>query len=188
MSVILASSSFLKNFIMEKSFIPYEVVPADIDESVYDHLDVGDRVVALAQDKCKLIAEQYPDRVVIAADTLTAHQNGTVFAKPKPGTDPLDAALQLSGETIEVYTGCCVYTPKNRYAKTLARATIEYQDFTRDRLETVAKNDSPQLRSGALGVFVDAPGFTLIKEVKGSYTGMYGLPMEFVYEQLSLAE
>lgn len=187
MSVILASGSFLKKFIMEKTFIEYEVMPADLDESVYDHLDVGDRVVALAQDKCKLIAEQYPDRVVIAADTLTAHKNGTVFTKPKPGSDPLDAALQLSGETIEVYTGCCVYSPKNGYADTLASATIEYQDFTRERLEVVAKNDNPQIRSGALGVFVDAPGFTLVKKVSGSYTGMYGLPTEFVYEQLALS-
>ncbi len=39
---------------MEKTFIEYEIMPADIDESIYDHLDVGDRVVALAQDKCKL--------------------------------------------------------------------------------------------------------------------------------------
>ena len=188
MKVILASGSFLKNYIIEKTAIPYEVVPANIDESIYDHLDVGGRVVALAQDKCRRVAEQYPDRIVIAADTLTAHKDGTVFSKPEPESDPLDAALQLSGETIEVYTGCCVYTPKNRYADTLARARIEYQEFTRNRLEVVAKDDSPQIRSGALGVFVDAPGFTLIKEVSGSYTGMYGLPMEFVYEQLSLAE
>ena len=168
--------------------MPYEVMPANIDESIYDHLAVGDRVVALAKDKCKLVADKYPDRIVIAADTLTAHQDGTVFSKPEAGSDPLDAAMQLSGETIEVYTGCCVYTPENGYSDTLSRATIEYQKFTRQRLEVLAENDSPQIRSGALGVFVDTPGFTLIKEVQGSYTGMYGLPMEFIYEQLGDAE
>ena len=134
------------------------------------------------------MADKYPDRIVIAADTLTAHQDGTVFSKPEAGSDPLDAAMQLSGETIEVYTGCCVYTPENGYSDTLSRATIEYQKFTRQRLEVLAENDSPQIRSGALGVFVDTPGFTLIKEVQGSYTGMYGLPMEFIYEQLGDAE
>ena len=172
---------------MDKTAIDYEVMPADIDESVYDHLAVDERVVALARDKCKRIAEQHPDCIVIAADTLTAHQDGTVFTKPKPGSDPLDTAMQLSGQTIEVYTGCCVYSPANGYADTLARATIEYQTFTRERLAMLTKGDNPQLRSGALGVFVDAPGFTLIREVHGSYTGMYGLPMEFVYEQLELA-
>lgn len=173
---------------MEKSLIPYEVIPADIDESVYDDLSVDERVVALAKDKCRLVAERYPDRIVIAADTLTAHGDGTVFTKPRPGSDPLDAAMELSGQTIGVYTGCCVYSPKNGYADILAQATISYQEFTRNRLEILAEDDNPQIRSGALGVFVDAPGFTLIKEIKGSYTGMYGLPMEFVYEQLALAE
>lgn len=187
MTVILASGSFLKKFIMEKSSIPYEVVPADIDESVYDHLDVAKRVVALARDKCQLVAERHPDRTIIAADTLTAHQDGTVFGKPKLGSDPLDAAMLLSGRTVDVYTGCCVYSLKNGYSDALVTATITYQVFTRERLELLAANDNPQIRSGALGVFVDAPGFTLVEHVTGSYTGMYGLPMEFVYEQLALA-
>lgn len=169
---------------MEKSLIPYEVVPADIDETVYDDTDVQERVVALARDKCRIVAEKYPDRFVVAADTLTADKDGAVFTKPKPGSDPLDAAMELSGRTIEVYTGCCVYSPKNGYSEKLATATITYQKFTRDRLEILAEGDSPQIRSGALGVFVDAPGFTLIDNIAGSYTGMYGLPMEFIYDQL----
>lgn len=183
-SIILASGSVMKKTIMDASRLPYEVIPADIDESVYDHRSVEERVVCLAVDKCRLIAEQYPERVVIAADTLTADECGTVFTKSKPGADPLRAAMQLSGQTIEVYTGCCVYLPGQGYRETVARATITYQAFTRDQLERLAQDDNPQIRSGALGVFVDAPGFTLIKEVKGSYTGMYGLPMEFIYEQL----
>lgn len=183
--IILASGSFLKKYIMDASRLPYEVMPADIDESVYDSLSVDERVARLAVDKCRLIAEQHPERVVIAADTLTADECGTVFTKSKPGTDPLEAAMQLSGQTIEVYTGCCVYLPGQGYRETVARATITYQTFTRDQLERLVEGDNPQIRSGALGVFVDAPGFTLIKEVKGSYTGMYGLPMEFIYEQLA---
>lgn len=183
--IILASGSFLKKFIMDASRLPYEVVPADIDESVYDTLSVDERVVRLAVDKCRLIAEAHQERVVIAADTLTADQTGKVFTKPKPGVDPLEAAMQLSGQTIEVYTGCCVYVPGRGYSETLARATITYQSFTRSQIERVAQGDNPQIRSGALGVFVDAPGFTLIEKVEGSYTGMYGLPMEFIYEQLA---
>lgn len=183
--IILASGSFLKKYIMDASRLPYEVMPADIDESVYDSLSVDERVARLAVDKCRLIAEQYPERVVIAADTLTADEYGTVFTKPKPGTDPLQAAMQLSSQTIEVYTGCCVHLPGQGYRETVAHATVTYQTFTRDQLERLAEGDNPQIRSGALGVFVDAPGFTLIKEVKGSYTGMYGLPMEFIYEQLA---
>ncbi len=188
MKLLLASGSYLKNFIMDKTRLVYETVPADIDETVYDHLDVRERVVALAEEKCRVVAGKYPEATVIAADTLTANQAGRVFSKPAPGTDPIDAALQLSGATIQVYTGCCVYAPEKSYQSHLAQGEITYQDFDRAAIERLASDDNPQIRSGALGVFVDAPGFTLIKSMTGSYTGIYGLPMEFVYERLSLVK
>lgn len=188
MKIILASGSFLKNYILDKSLLKYETLPADTDESIYDNLPVADRVVALAKDKCETITQKHPDTFVIGADTLTASQEGVVFTKPKPGADPLESAMQLSGQTIEVFTGCCVYSPKAGYAQTLAQTTVTYQNFTRATLERLAEGDNPQIRSGALGVFVDAPGFTLVEKIEGSYTGMYGLPMEFIYKQLEPSE
>lgn len=188
MKILLASGSFLKNFIMEKSRLTYEVVPADIDESIYDHLPVSERVVELAREKCRVVAEQYPSAVVVAADTLTANNAGQVFSKPAPGSNPIDSALGLSGQTIDVYTGCAVCLPGGEPVVTLAMGKITYQTFNRQRLEMLAEGDSPQIRSGALGVFVDAPGFTLIERIEGSYTGTYGLPMEFIYKQLDTSE
>lgn len=184
MKILLASGSFLKNYIMEKSRLPYEVVPADIDESIYDHMTVEKRVVALANHKCRVVAEQYPEAIVIAADTLTTSVDGVVFTKPTAGQDPLASALALSNQKIIVHTGCSVYAPGIGYRSVLSGGEVVYQEFDRTTLERVAVGDNPQIRSGALGVFVDAPGFTLIKSVNGSYTGVYGLPMEFVYSQL----
>lgn len=186
-NIILASGSFLKNFIMDKTKLPYIVYPADIDESIYDNLPVDERVVELARKKCEVaVRENSENSVVVAADTLTAHQDGTVFTKPTHGTDPLDAAMQLSGQTIDVYTGCCVYKD-GEYKSHLSVAKIKYQTFSRERLKLLAEDDNPQIRSGALGVFIDAPGFTLIEKVEGEYTGMYGLPTGFLYEQLDSA-
>lgn len=183
-NIILASGSFLKNFIMDKTKLPYTVLPADIDESVYDSLPVAERVVQLAQKKCEVVVQASEGQsVVIAADTLTASSDGTVFTKPVPGSNPLDAAMQLSGQTIAVYTGCCIYKD-GTYTTHLSTAEITYQSFSRERLELLADGDNPQIRSGALGVFTDAPGFTLIESVSGDYTGMYGLPAGFLYEQL----
>lgn len=184
--IILASGSFLKNFIMDKTRLPYTVVPSDIDETVLDNLPVDERVVELARKKCEAVVEGgYGNAIVVAADTLTAHQDGTVFSKPAPGGSPLQAALQLSGETIDVYTGCCIYKD-GEYKTHLSTAKITYQRFTKERLELLADGDNPQIRSGALGVFTDSPGFTLIDRIEGEYTGMYGLPTGFLYEQLDL--
>ncbi|MBI3889398.1 Maf family protein [Candidatus Saccharibacteria bacterium] len=182
--IILASGSFLKKFIMDASKLSYEVVAADIDESIYDNLAVSERVVELAEDKCNKVAAMYPDSVVIAADTLTADESGLVYTKLTGEDDPIKAAVALSGQTINVLTGCAVYTPETGVKSILATATIAYQTFTEANLRRLASDDNPNIRSGALGIFYDAPGFTLIERIEGSYTGAFGLPMEFVYAQL----
>lgn len=186
--IILASGSFLRRFIMDKARLPYEVTAADIDETVFDHLSVEERVKKLAEKKCEKIAQQYPDAVVIAADTLTTNEAGLVYTKLTGSEDPFAAALALSGETIQVFTGCAIYTKATGVTTFLAPAKITYQAFDEQTLRRLAEDDNPNIRSGALGIFYDAPGFTLIEKIEGSYTGAFGLPMEFVYSQLKRTE
>jgi septum formation protein len=182
--ILLASGSFLRRFIMDQSKLPYEIVAADIDESIFDDLPVDQRVVKLAEEKCKKVAQEHPSAIVIAADTLTADTNGKVYTKLTGADDPFAAALSLSGQTIAVYTSCAIHTPQTEIVSTLTESTIVYQVFSETTLQRLAEKDNPNIRSGALGIFHDAPGFTLIKKVEGSYTGAFGLPMEFVYSKI----
>jgi len=169
---------------MDKTNLPYESLAADIDETVFDHLTVEERVVKLAERKCEKIATENPDKLIIAADTLTTNEAGLVYTKLTGNDDPFATALALSGKTIQVFTGCAIYTKESGIETYLAVATISYQVFSEETLRRLAKDDNPNIRSGALGIFYDSPGFTLIKKIEGSYTGAFGLPMEFVYSKL----
>ena len=182
--IILASGSFLKNFVLEKSKLSYEVVEAGIDESVYDDASIEERVRLLAEKKCRAVAARVPNAVVIAADTLTCNAAGTVFSKPGPDSDPFVAAMELSGKTIGVYTGCSIILPDGSQSSITTYTKLTYQHFDEARLRILTDGDNAAIRSGALGIFYDAPGFTLIEAIEGSYSGAYGLPMEFVYTQL----
>jgi len=182
--LILASESFLKKFVFDKAKLPYTAVPADIDESVYDNLPVEERVVRLSEDKARKIAETHPDAVIISADVLTGNEQGSVFTKLAPGQDPFEAAMSLSGKKISIYTGCTVYEKSLGFATKFTESTITYRPFHEATLRRLIEGDNAAIRSGALGIFFDAPGFTLIERIEGSYTGSFGMPMEFVYEQL----
>ena len=187
-SIILASESFLKKFIFDKSKLPYETVPAHIDETIYDYLPVGERVAKLAESKAAKIALTNPEATIISADTLTADIDGKVYNKLSHSDDPFTAALNLSGKTIDIYTGCCIYDKKTGYNTKTIKSSITYRIFNKHTLERLIKGDNGVIRSGALGIFYDSPGFTLIERIEGSYTGSFGLPMEFVYEQLDKVE
>jgi len=182
--VILGSESFLKNFIMEKSLIPYDKVPADIDESIFDHEPVDKRARKLARAKCAKLAVDYPDAVIICAGTLTADEDGAIHTKSKTQEDGFQKAMALSGKTILVYTGCTIYDGNGNFETYLATAKIYYQKFSERTLRRLVKDDNPQIRN-SIGIFYDAPGFTLIDKIEGSYTGAMGLPMEFVNQKLA---
>ena len=184
LKILLASESYLKNFILEKTRLNYDAVPANIDESVFDELEIGRRVVMLAEKKAEVVAKSNPQSIVISADTLTTDPDGNVYNKLTGSGDPFKAALDLSGKTIQIYTGCCVYEPSIGYASKLVMSSIKYTEFTEETLRRVIEGDDASIRSGSLGIFYDAPGFTLIEHIEGSYTGSFGMPMEFVYEQL----
>jgi len=175
-------------FIFDKSKLPYETEPAYIDETVYDNLPVGERVAKLAESKAAKIVETNPDATIISADTLTADANGNVYNKLSHGDDPFAAAMNLSGKTIDIYTGCCVYNKTTGYNTKTIKSSITYRTFSQQTLQRLIESDNAAIRSGALGIFYDSPGFTLIDRIEGSYTGSFGLPMEFVYEQLDKVE
>ena len=182
--IILASESFLKKFVFDKAKLPYTTVPADIDETVYDNLPVEERVVRLAEDKARKVAANNPDSIIISADVLTGDDQGNVFTKLTPEQDPFEAAMSLSGKKISIYTGCTVYEKSLGFVSKYIESSITYRSFDEATLRRLIEGDNAAIRSGALGIFFDAPGFTLIERIEGSYTGSFGMPMEFVYEQL----
>jgi septum formation protein len=181
--IVLASDSFLKKFVLEKSHLEFLVDAADIDEQVFDSLPVGKRVVELSKEKCKKVAARKPDCIVISADTLAVY-NGQAYGKPANLEDAYDMAMTLSGQTILAYTGVTLYHPKYGYKSDLSETEIEYQNFTLDDLKRLFKDNHPTRMATGLGIFIDAPGFTLVKSISGSFTGALGLPMELVYDFL----
>ena len=186
--LVLASESFLKHFILEKAKLKFTAIPANIDETIYDDLDVAKRVVALAHDKAEVVAKLSPDAIIVSADVLTSDNDGTVFTKPGTDNDPFKAAMSLSGKTITVHTGCTMYDAAIGFRDHYCATKLTYRTFTKRTLERLVGDDNYRIRSGALGVFYDAPGFTLIERIEGSYTGALGLPMEFIHEQLESLE
>jgi septum formation protein len=183
-NIILASESFLKKFIFDKAKLPYTTIPADIDETIYDNLPVEERVVKLAEDKARKVAADNPGAIIISADVLTGDDEGNIFTKLTPRQDPFEAAMSLSGKKVNIYTGCTLYEKSLGFMSKHIQSSITYRNFNEATLRRLIEGDNAAIRSGALGIFYDAPGFTLIERIEGSYTGSFGMPMEFVYEQL----
>ena len=57
--------------------------------------------------KVRAVAEQYPDAVVLGADTIV-YYDGAYLGKPKDAEDAERMLSMLSGQTHSVLTGVCI--------------------------------------------------------------------------------
>lgn len=80
--IILASASPRRKELMALLPWPYEVITLPVDECLPEDYKGATYVQALALKKARAVAEAYPDRLVIGADTMVCLE-GHMLGKPR---------------------------------------------------------------------------------------------------------
>ncbi|HKR95266.1 MAG TPA: Maf family protein, partial [Candidatus Angelobacter sp.] len=89
--MILASSSPRRQELLREAGIAFEVHPAHINEDQRPGEPPLDYACRLAREKVEAVAQRYPQRSVLGADTIVIVDQ-EVLGKPR---DPADAARML---------------------------------------------------------------------------------------------
>lgn len=183
--IVLASGSYLKQLVLKKANLKFIIDVPNIDEKVFENIPIEKRVKQLSYIKCQKIALKYIDTIVIAADTLIVMDN-VVYGKPANINMAYEMAIKCSGKTITAFTGITICSPDKKYYTEISKTSVSYQKFSKDDLIPLFRHKIPTRMATGLGFFIDAPGFSLVKSIKGSYSGAYGLPMEIVNKYLGI--
>ncbi|OHD07071.1 MAG: septum formation protein Maf, partial [Spirochaetes bacterium GWB1_36_13] len=109
--LILASASPRRKEILSLLNIPFEVMPADIEEKISGLSDV----VPLAVEKADYIFQKHPESLVLGADTVVI-ADGEILEKPKNDEDAFRMVKKLSGKTHSVYTGVALLSSQKRFS------------------------------------------------------------------------
>jgi septum formation protein len=173
--IILASQSPRRFDLLSKTAIPFEVIPSRIEEMPPMDERPNTYAVRTAYEKALAVAEEHPDRIVIGADTVVAVED-RILGKPK---SPQDAQLMLgllSGKWHEVWTGISVLhlaldITENRAVK----SEVHFKELTLDEIEAYIETGEPMDKAGSYGIQGKAKRF--VKEIKGSYENIVGLPV-----------
>lgn len=186
--IVLASGSWLRKTVLESSKLDFIVKIPDVDERglerSHPNATPQELVAILAQAKASVVHRDSPNDLVIAADTLAVLPDGTWLHKPASHEEAIELSLRQSGKTVQAITGLAITFRDEQIIRTTT-TDITYMQFNKDTIERLLEGDDPAIRNSGLGFFSDAPGFTLVKEFKGSYTGAMGLPMEHVWDSLA---
>lgn len=178
--MILASASPRRRELLEQAGIPFEVIVSDADE-VITKKEPGEVVEELSLCKARTVAEQNPDRLVLGADTVVV-LDGKILGKPKDEADAGRMLEMLQGRTHQVYTGVTLVRGETQVSFHES-ADVEVYPMSEEEIEGYIRTGEPMDKAGAYGI--QGRFGIFIKEIKGDYNTIVGLPIARVYHELS---
>jgi len=186
--LVLASSSPHRLKLLENiSLMPDQIISADIDERPLAKEKSIELAKRLSQEKAKKIAQNYSGNAfIIAADTVVGTKAKS-FDKALTTEDVAKYIDFFSGRRIHVYTAVSVIkVEQGNFQKISTRLTdsiIKFKNFSVLEKEHYIKTGHGIGVAG--GLAIEGIGETLIQWMKGSYSGIIGLPL---YETINLLQ
>lgn len=173
MDIILASKSPRRQELLEMLKLDFRIIPAKGEEQCEPGATPEQAVMSIASGKAREIAAQYPDSLVIGADTLV-YIDGRTIGKPHSEAEAAEMLRLLSGRVHQVYTGVAIISGgvlKTDYEKT----DVEFRTLTDEEIQWYISTGEPMDKAGAYGI--QGPGAVFIPRINGDYFNVMGLPL-----------
>ena len=182
--IYLASKSPRRRELLAGMGVDFEILKTDVEETYNPSWTPEQIVMHLSKLKLSPInmAQYNPDTIFIACDTIVV-VDGEIIGKPKDKADAMRMLNMLSGSTHTVYSGLTVATPVRQL--TDFRATeVVFDTLTDDMIQYYIETYQPFDKAGSYGV-QEWIGYVGIREVRGSYYNVMGLPTLLLWQMLS---
>lgn len=171
---ILASNSPRRKELLALFGWPFEVLPADIDESRQAGEHPEDYVRRLACEKAQAVAAQRAG-LILAADTIVA-DGEELLGKPGDEADARRMLTQLRGRTHQVYTGLAlIETESGKSDNRVCRTDVPMRDYSAAEVEAYIRTGDPLDKAGAYAI--QHSGFHPVDGLTGCYASVMGLPL-----------
>ena len=181
MSIILGSSSPRRREILGYFSLPFKQAFPPFDESTVEFTgDVKSYVEKIATKKATSLVDNYKDQVILCADTIVVCKN-KIYTKPDSEKHAFEMLMDLSGSWHEVYTAVCVQKNDLCFSD-VEISSILFHPLTEKQIKTYHKHFFFHDKAG--GYAIQEGGSIVIKEIKGCYHNIMGLPINATREML----
>tara|TARA_R110000751_G_scaffold70342_2_gene142677 strand:+ start:1065 stop:1652 length:588 start_codon:yes stop_codon:yes gene_type:complete len=182
-TLILASQSPRRKELLEQLGYHFTCLPADIDESVLAQENPEQYVSRLAIEKARVIAKQYDESVVVLGSDTSVVFGTHILGKPASLNECIAILSMLSGQTHQVITAVAVVKGE-RTEVFVVRTEVDFKVLTEQEISRYWHTGEPQDKAGAYGIQGIAGQF--VKQIRGSYSAVVGLPLYETSQLLSL--
>jgi septum formation protein len=180
--IVLASASPRRRELVADLGLDFDIHPSRAEEPAPLPCESpADYAARMAKMKTLEVADRFPDRTVLGADTIVV-LGDRIMGKPADAADALGMLTALSGRTHQVITAFCLAAP-DRPALTRAVSTdVDMRASTEAELRAYIATGEPTDKAGAYAI--QGVGTFLVTAIRGSYTNVVGLPVARVLEVL----
>ena len=183
--VILASSSPRRAELLSKLGVAFEVLKAQVEETLLPGEKPEELVARLSQLKAGAVAPLASDALVLAADTIVM-LDGKILGKPRNPEEAKTMLRALRGRYHTVFTGVAVLdVSRNLLLQEVERSEVLMRDYTDEEIEKFVASGKALDKAGAYAV--QDRDFNPVVNIKGCYTSVMGLPICMVARLLEKA-
>ena len=173
--LILASQSPRRSALLARiGIIPDLISPADINEDIIQGELPRDYVSRLACEKATKISGDFPDHIVLAADTTVAIGR-RILPKAETIADAKYCLQLISGRSHRVFTCVAVVKSNGDILKRVVETRLKMKRLSEAEFKDYIHSQEWQGKAGGYSIQGSAESFVI--KIVGSYSNVVGLPL-----------
>jgi septum formation protein len=182
MSLILASTSQIRQHLLTAAGVPFTAVAARIDEESIrlslqaEQARPRDIADTLAEMKARKIADRQPHCMVLGCDQILDFQ-GDVLAKPESPEEARAQLRRLRGHTHKLWSAAVIYHDAKPVWRFVGEARLTMRAISDSYLDDYVTQNWDSIRHSVGAYKLEEQGSRLFTAVEGDYFTVLGLPL-----------
>jgi septum formation protein len=178
--LILASQSRARQVLLANAGIPFDAIPARIDErSVQTNSGLsapGEIAGLLARKKAYFVSSKNPGRYVVGADQTLALGN-RLFSKPAGPAQAADQLRLLAGQTHELHSAVAVACDGKMLFSEVSIARMTMRQLSGAEIRTYLDTAGDAVTTSVGAYQLEGLGVHLFERIEGDHFTVLGLPL-----------
>ena len=185
MKIVLASTSRLKNQILDTVKIKHSQIESDFNEKEDKSDNVYEHVKALSLGKAKSVMNKVTNSIIIGLDTV-GYVNGHIMEKPNSVKEAKKYIEESSNNITRVITGLALINQINgEIINTYVETLVSFREISKKNIDFYIKNEPDYMY--ASGFILETVLSNFLDKIEGSYYNILGVPVETIYKYISIA-
>jgi septum formation protein len=180
--LILASSSKVRARLLSNAGVPFDILPAHVDEEeikralLQESAPAAQVAEVLAELKARRVSKAHPDALVLGADQVLECE-GRLFDKPK-NLDEVRSHLNfLSTKSHRLATATVLAQNGQSVWRHMASPSLTMRPLSEAFITSYTERNGEDLLHSVGAYFLEEEGAQLFSKIEGDYFSILGLPL-----------